>query len=57
MSAADVEQLKSSGVDDAAILELVHVIGFFSHINRVAEALGVDVESWMSPADPRDEEN
>ncbi|MGE4632555.1 MAG: hypothetical protein AAEJ47_05915 [Planctomycetota bacterium] len=57
MSAADVEQLKGSGVDDAAILELVHVIGFFSHINRVAEALGVDLESWMSPADPRDEEN
>ncbi|MEE2888924.1 MAG: hypothetical protein VX404_00595 [Planctomycetota bacterium] len=57
MSAADVEQLKGSGVDDAAILELVHVIGFFSHINRVAEALGVDLESWMSPSDPRDEEN
>jgi alkylhydroperoxidase family enzyme len=34
-------------------MELVHVIGFFNHINRVADALGVDLESWMSPADPR----
>lgn len=50
MSADDIAQLKSVGFDDSAILELVHVIGFFHHINRVADALGVDLESWMPPA-------
>ncbi|MDE0957275.1 MAG: hypothetical protein OSB12_01430 [Planctomycetota bacterium] len=34
-------------MDDSSILELVHVIGFFNHINRVADSLGVDLESWM----------
>lgn len=49
MSKGDIDQLKAVGFDDAAILELVHVIGFFQHINRVADALGVDLESWMPP--------
>ena len=57
MNAGDIEHLKSTGLDDAAIMELVHVIGFFNHINRVADALGVDRETWMSPADPRDQKN
>jgi uncharacterized protein YktA (UPF0223 family) len=34
-------------LDDSSILELVHVIGFFNHINRVADSRGVDLESWM----------
>jgi uncharacterized peroxidase-related enzyme len=50
MNADDIEQLKGVGFDDPTILELVHVIGFFHHINRVADALGVDLESWMPPA-------
>ena len=47
MSQADVEALKVVGFSDGAILELVHIIGFFNHINRVADALGVDLEPWM----------
>ncbi len=50
MSADDIAQLNAVGLDDATILELVHVIGFFHHINRVADALGVDLESWMPPS-------
>ena len=42
-----IASLRGVGLDDSSILELVHVIGFFNHINRVADSLGVDLESWM----------
>ena len=47
MSPEDLEPLKAAGLDEGAILEAVHVIGYFNHINRVADALGVDPEEWM----------
>lgn len=49
MTPADLDRLRSCGLDDGAILEAVHVIGYFNYINRVADALGVDLESWMPP--------
>ncbi|MCA8959436.1 MAG: hypothetical protein KDC38_02935 [Planctomycetes bacterium] len=33
--------------DDGEILEIVHIVGYFNHINRVADALNVDLERWM----------
>ena len=47
MSPHDLEELRRVGLDDGAILEAVHVIGYFNHINRVADALGVDPEAFM----------
>lgn len=47
MTPADLDRLREVGLDDAAILEVVHVIGYFNHINRVADALGVDPEDFM----------
>ena len=47
MKEADIASLRGVGLDDSSILELVHVIGFFNHINRVADSLGGDLESWM----------
>lgn len=43
----DLEPLKVHGLDDEDIFMLVHVIGYFNHINRVADALGVDLEPEM----------
>jgi uncharacterized peroxidase-related enzyme len=43
----DIEPLRAHGLEDEDILVLVHVIGFFNHINRVADALGVDLEPGM----------
>ncbi len=40
----DLEALRGHGFDDEAILEIVHITGFFNYINRVADALGVDPE-------------
>ena len=36
--------LRERGLNDPAILEIVHIVGFFNYINRLASALGVDPE-------------
>ena len=53
MGPHDLENLRSVGLDDGEILEVVHVVGYFNHINRVADALGVDLEDWMPPKEEK----
>ncbi len=48
-SAADVEGLCAAGFSDEAISDAAQVIGYFNYINRIAEGLGVDLESDMAP--------
>lgn len=49
MQPEDLEVLRSHGFDDEALLEIVHITGFFNYINRVADALGVDPEpEWAT---------
>ena len=38
----DIESLRQAGFSDRAILDAAHVTGFFSYMNRVVQALGVD---------------
>ncbi len=49
MTPGDLEVLRSHGFDDEAITIAVQVISYFNYINRVADALGVDDESWFEP--------
>jgi uncharacterized peroxidase-related enzyme len=44
MTRDDVEALRAAGFGDPAILEIVHVVGFFSYYNRLADGLGIDPE-------------
>lgn len=44
MSAADVAGLRSVGLDDHRIHDAIQVISYFNYINRVADALHVEVE-------------
>jgi uncharacterized peroxidase-related enzyme len=37
----DHDQLRSSGFDDRAILQITLIASWFNYINRVADALGV----------------
>ncbi len=48
MTPADLDGLRELGLEDGDIVEVVHVVGYFNHINRVAEALGVDPEEGMN---------
>ena len=47
MSPEDIELLRAQGFLDTAIHDAVQVISYFNYINRVADALGVDLEEWM----------
>jgi alkylhydroperoxidase family enzyme len=44
MESEDLTHLRRHGFPDEAILEIVHIVGYFNYINRVADALGVDPE-------------
>ncbi|MCZ6675912.1 MAG: hypothetical protein O7E52_01555 [Candidatus Poribacteria bacterium] len=44
---ADLDQLRSHGLDDEMIFEVVEIVGFFSYINRIADALGVELEDFL----------
>ena len=49
MTPADLERLRARGFDDRAIHDAVHVIGYFAYITRVADALGVEPETFIEP--------
>jgi uncharacterized peroxidase-related enzyme len=44
VGAADVEELRRHGWDDAAIHDAIQVIAYFNYINRIAEGVGVAPE-------------
>ncbi len=43
---SDVQNMRQAGFDDLQILEVVQLAAWFNYITRVADALGVEVESW-----------
>jgi uncharacterized peroxidase-related enzyme len=49
MSAGDLDRLRARGFDDRAIHDAVQVIGYFAYITRVADALGVEPETFIEP--------
>ncbi len=49
MNAADVEELRTHGFDDVAIHDLIQVVSYFNYINRVADAVDVELEPEMDP--------
>lgn len=49
MTAADLELLRAHGLDDVALHDAVQVVGYFNYINRVADALHVELDPHMPP--------
>ena len=49
MTAADLDELRSHGLDDRAIHDATQVIAYFNYINRVADALHVEPETFVHP--------
>jgi alkylhydroperoxidase family enzyme len=47
VTAAEITLLQQGGFTDQAIHDAVQVIAYFSYINRIADALGVEAESWL----------
>jgi uncharacterized peroxidase-related enzyme len=49
MMPVDLDVLRSHGFDDRAIHDATQVIAYFNYINRIADALGVEPETFVRP--------
>ncbi len=49
MGTADIDALRAAGLGDRAIHDATQVIAYFNYINRVADALGVELETFVKP--------
>ena len=45
----DVGALRAAGFDDVAIHDAIQVIAYFNYINRIADAIDVELEPEMPP--------
>ena len=45
MVKADVESLRVAGFNDEGILDIVQVAGYYAYVNRLADGLGVELET------------
>ena len=43
---ADVESLRAADLSDRAILDINQITGYFAYVNRLADGLGVELESF-----------
>lgn len=49
MEEADVQTLRNAGFSDAGILDIAQVTGYYAYVNRLADGLGVELESiWKN---------
>ncbi len=45
MERADVDGLRAVGFTDRDILDIAEVVGYYAYVNRIADGLGVQLES------------
>lgn len=45
MREADLGPLRAQGLDDRALLDLAMIVGYYAYVNRITNALGVELES------------
>jgi alkylhydroperoxidase family enzyme len=48
MDKSDIELLRAIGLDDRAIHDATQIIGYFNYIDRIADALGVEPETFIA---------
>jgi len=48
MTAADVERLREAGFGDRAIHDACAIVAYFAFVNRIADGLGVELESPLA---------
>jgi uncharacterized peroxidase-related enzyme len=41
---ADIEELRTQGLEDATISDAIQVIGYFNYVTRVADGVGIEDE-------------
>ena len=51
MGEADIHELRDAGFSNAGILDIVQVTGYYAYVNRLADGLGVELESFWKNND------
>ena len=46
LRAADMQALRTAGLDDRSILDLNQTVSYFAYVNRVADGLGVSIDEY-----------
>ena len=46
MTPSDVESLRSVDFTDRDILDIATVAAYYAYVNRIADGLGVELETW-----------
>jgi uncharacterized protein YciW len=46
MDSSDVNSLRSVGFTDRDVLDIATVAAYYAYVNRIADGLGVQLESW-----------
>jgi len=49
MAVADIDALRAHGFEDVQIHSAIQVVSYFNYINRIADAVHVDLEPEMTP--------
>ena len=45
MTPTDVDDLRAAGFSDRAILDIAQITAYYAYVNRIADGLGVSLES------------
>lgn len=51
MHKTDITALRAAGFSDTAILDINQVTGYFAYVNRLADGLGVPLETFWQDVD------
>ena len=46
MEEADVQELRDAGFSNTGILDIAHVTSYYAYVNRLADGLGVELETF-----------
>ncbi len=46
VSESDMEALRAVGFSDRDILDICEVAAYYAYVNRIADGLGVTIETW-----------
>ncbi len=47
MTETDVDELRAAGFTDRDILDICEVVSYYAYVNRIADGLGVALETWI----------
>lgn len=48
MEETDVQQLRTAGHTDRAILDAAQIVAYYAYVNRIADGLGVQLEAYWT---------